>query len=633
MRTIAKLSITFSISKLARLIFAVYIVFSCQLSSANYCRSFFISQSGGNFTDQQIASWREKLRVFLSSKEPNYNEVRELGYQLETLDTSHPAVQRRLAPLVAVIKSQTTSLFLTPLSSTPSLSEIKGVHSRLRFLNSPGFRSLVGDHWGQEIGRLKWIFENALYNDKLDLEHKISRIRLETKKPKASWDEGPVAPFPDWAQVEVRRESIDEKDKDVGLTISCDGLCGSRIHKLLSQQIDAKEVDQLRLNDGEVVLKSNPDQSSNFVLIADGLKLPLSELLKRILNAAENGGLSSITLPVIRTGDAFGAVENSNRQISHEIVKGISEFLNKSSGKLKKIEISVPQNAEVAKLLEDKIQVQKRTRERSLRDTTRQAELSGKGFVLLPSPQRKAVVKRDSPIYDTMLKPWKLAHMLQVHKPIFLAPLTDKEAFSRKTVSVLNMPIMMPGIEGFRVVAEHEQFTEMLQKILDHEVEVNPDLRNFYAYMTVDQRPVQKGKSHRREGIHIDGVQGARYVVKLPPEHTYSASDSVGTIFYDQPFDLRHIDPARHHVHAELERQALPKNRIVLADYNLYFWDSYSVHETNRAPKDLVRTFVRVEFSKKIYDGVGDTQSPLFDYNWERVDRSIPENLNDKPLF
>ena len=43
-------------------------------------------------------------------------------------------------------------------------------------------------------------------------------------------------------------------------------------------------------------------------------------------------------------------------------------------------------------------------------------------------------------------------------------------------------------------------------------------------------------------------------------------------------------------------------------------------------------TFVRVEFSKKVYDGVGDTQSPLFDYNWNRVARPIPATLDDNPI-
>jgi hypothetical protein len=120
--------------------------------------------------------------------------------------------------------------------------------------------------------------------------------------------------------------------------------------------------------------------------------------------------------------------------------------------------------------------------------------------------------------------------------------------------------------------------------------------------------------------------------VKLRPEHTYSASDAFGTVFYNQAFDLRQLDPNKQHVHAEIERQSRPENAVVAADYGLYFWDSYSAHEANVATSDRVRTFVRIEFSEKIYDGIGDTQNPLFDYNWPRIPRPIPAGLDEAPV-
>ncbi|MBI3557129.1 MAG: hypothetical protein HY074_12770 [Deltaproteobacteria bacterium] len=168
--------------------------------------------------------------------------------------------------------------------------------------------------------------------------------------------------------------------------------------------------------------------------------------------------------------------------------------------------------------------------------------------------------------------------------------------------------------------------------MIEHEAAANPEVADFYTYITVDQHLVKKGETHRRGGIHIDGVQGARYPVKIVPEHTYSASDKVGTVFYAQPFDLRGLDPSRQHVHAEIERQAKPENRVITDDYGLYFWDSYSAHEAGTADQDVVRTFVRIEYSKKVYDGVGDTHSPLFDYHWPSVPRPIPEALDDRPL-
>ncbi len=270
-------------------------------------------------------------------------------------------------------------------------------------------------------------------------------------------------------------------------------------------------------------------------------------------------------------------------------------------------------------------------RERSLREDIRETKLSGRGFTLLPNINRSNVETNRSPIYRELLTRWNLSKMMESHAPVSLGSLKDQGSFNRSTVSVLNMPIKFPGSE-IRIPIELEQFRELLQKAIDHEAEINPEVNDFYIYITVDQNFVRKGSSHRRPGIHIDGVQGRRYPVKLPPEHMYSASNSVGTIFYDQVFDLRKLDPDKQHVHAELERQAKPESRMFTKDYELYLWDAYSVHETAIAQQDTNRTFVRVELSKKIYDDHGDTQNPLFDYNWPRVLRPIPADLDDRPL-
>lgn len=270
----------------------------------------------------------------------------------------------------------------------------------------------------------------------------------------------------------------------------------------------------------------------------------------------------------------------------------------------------------------------KAERERSLREDLRPVALSGQGFVVTP----KAIAKPDtsSPVYGDMLKPWDLSRMAVARAPVPIGKIEDKAAFSKPTVSVLNMPIKMPGTD-FRIPAELEQFREFIQKMIDHEAAVNPDMDGYYAYLTVDQNEVKAGATQRRPGVHIDGVQGARYKTKIVPEHLYSVSDALGTVFYPQSFDMSAVDPAKHHVHAELERQADESRAIRAADHEIYFWDSYSAHRADIATQDLTRTFVRVEFSKKVYDASGDTVSPLFEYDWKRVDRPIPADLDDAP--
>ncbi|MBI4349236.1 MAG: hypothetical protein HY553_20530 [Elusimicrobia bacterium] len=268
-------------------------------------------------------------------------------------------------------------------------------------------------------------------------------------------------------------------------------------------------------------------------------------------------------------------------------------------------------------------------RDRSLRADMRRVTLSGAGFTMTPAPRPPA--RTDSPIYRTLLEPWSLSKLLESHAPVKIGTVEDRRTFAEPSVSVLNMPIKMPKT-GFKIPAELEHLREFIQKMIDHEAAINPKLEEFYAYLTVDFSAVVAGQTHRKPGIHIDGVQGARYPVKLPPEHAYSASSVLGTVFYDQVFDLTALDPAKHHVHAELERQADETMAWPAENFGIYFWDSYSVHRAAIAREALRRTFVRVEFSKKIYDSEGDTHNPLFEYDWKPVPRPIPAELDDRPL-
>ncbi|UPT72428.1 MAG: hypothetical protein M0D55_10570 [Elusimicrobiota bacterium] len=385
------------------------------------------------------------------------------------------------------------------------------------------------------------------------------------------------------------------------------------------------------LSDAEALVAKGDGKGpiDNVVFVNDRNEKPLNEIVYEGLKAADKAGLQSISIPAMRAGSVFGAVERSYREIGLEIRKGVERFMADARETLKTIKLVVWNDDKLADKLHAAF-AERVVRESSLRTDLREAKLSKQGYTLTPAP--KMPEDRSSPIYETLLMPWNLKHLLVPHKPVKIGGIEDKASFSAPVTSVLNMPVKLPGGE-VTVPVELAQFREFLQKVIDHEKAVNPDFDEFYMYFTVDQHLVKKGSTHRRPGVHIDGVQGARYKVKLPPEHLYSASDALGTVFFDQAFDLTALDPAKHHVHAELERQARESNARATPDYDIAFWDSYSVHRADVATEDVMRTFVRVEFSKKKYDSEGDTVNPALDYQWERVNRPIPAELNDKPIF
>jgi hypothetical protein len=581
--------------------------------------------------------WRSKLSKYFSAKSPDFGEVEDTLKSLENLDTSRPQIRSNLDSIALDLQKVATGLASKPPSSHAGLVELQARSKKLRLLNTPAIRNLLGnEELESQVGSAAWAYNRALWDKGLNVAAKREAISRSIKNAKnAGMTESELATLGPLPAVKVEPAELFDVHADaVVATIECDGFCGSNINSVLRNSIGEK-IKGRKLRDGETLTVSDKKSSSinprNYVLVVDDQKLPLRDIVSRSLLEAEKSGFKSVTLPVLRSGYAFGAVETSSGQVAAELRAGIAKYQAEGNGKLTEVTFALPKNQLLADRLKKVFAETKKARERSLREDLRPVTLSGRGFSMTPSAVRPKVDTSTSPIYRDMLKPWDLSHMLDVHAPVRVGTLVDREAFSKPVVSVLNMPIKMPGTD-YRVPEELGQFREMLQKIIDHEAEANPHLDEFYAYLTVDNSPVKKGNTHRRGGIHIDGVQGARYPVKLPPEHTYSASDKVGTVFYNQPFDLRKLDPNRHHVHAELERQAKPESRIATEDYGLYFWDSYSAHEAAVSDIDANRTFVRVEFSKKIYDGVGDTQSPMFDYHWPRIPRPIPEALDDRPI-
>jgi hypothetical protein len=577
-------------------------------------------------------AWQAGFSSFLASPAPDFATVQASVQSLERIDTSDPKVQEALRPLAIQLQASAAALLAAP-PARASESELRAASNKLRLLNTPALRNLLGDEALQSrVGAAAWAYNRALWDGTLASGAKAAAVARALEAPPAAAAAPALAPA---AAVKIVDGDVMKVKADaVVASIECGGFCGSAINSALSRAVGGA-LKGRDLRDGRTltVPAAEPRRGDpeSFVLVVDDQKLPLHQIVLRALHEAEKSGFKSVVLPALRSGYAFGAVETTHAQVVAELAAGVARFLAEGRGSLTDITFAVPRNARLTALLRAALDGPAKTRERSLREDLREAVLSGRGFEMAPSASPAPVDAAKSPVYREMLKPWDLAHMMENHAPVRIGTLEDRAAFSRPTVSVLNMPIKMPGT-GYRVPEELAQFREFIQKMIDHEAAVNPRADEFYAYITVDQHLVKKGATHRKGGIHIDGVQGARYPVKLPPEHTYSASDAVGTVFYAQPFDLRGLDPARQHVHAELERQARPESRVTAQDYGLYFWDSYSAHEAGTAGRDTVRTFVRIEYSKKVYDGLGDTQSPLFDYHWPRVPRPIPAALDDRPL-
>ena len=265
------------------------------------------------------------------------------------------------------------------------------------------------------------------------------------------------------------------------------------------------------------------------------------------------------------------------------------------------------------------------------------------GFELVRRPATIAVPR--SLIIDHMHQPWDPAKYLVPRAPIDIGVVPDLDALDqafpplvfeseyRQTgTPVIDMPIKFPGSQ-FRVPAAFCRYAELLQQVVDYEAGVNVFMDRYFCYLTIDQAWVKTGKFHRRPGAHFDGIQGLRYQPKLWPDHCYivSSDTGTGTTFYIQGFDFRDANVAAVNWRPLVHSLADEQTTVVAKAGHIYLIDAYVAHRCTQSPTDVWRTFVRVEFSLKIYDKLGNSINPLFrdqsSYPWLFVDRPLPSGL------
>ena len=106
-------------------------------------------------------------------------------------------------------------------------------------------------------------------------------------------------------------------------------------------------------------------------------------------------------------------------------------------------------------------------------------------------------------------------------------------------------------------------------------------------------------------------------------------SDAVPTAFYVQPFHVEGLDERYHNFFSEFNRQALPERAWYPRPYDITLMDAYTVHKAETTPYPVYRTFLRLSYTMRMFDRLGNAHNPLFNYQWEMVSRDTQSELVD----
>jgi hypothetical protein len=238
-----------------------------------------------------------------------------------------------------------------------------------------------------------------------------------------------------------------------------------------------------------------------------------------------------------------------------------------------------------------------------------------------------------NPIIRSLNTPFDTREFSTVHRPISLGRIATPELiiFSQPDVQrVLDMPIKFPDCDEYRIPRALGQFAATIQRMIDFEYSINPELNDYFAYLTIDQGTVKADTLQREAPCHVDGFQGARWQPKVRGNHTYTVSDKIPTAYYLQPFDFSNLDESKHDFFWEMNAQVADTKEAYKwqpQDAEITLMDCYSVHRGTQARETTFRTWLRLSFEERsrVFDRLGNAHNPLFDYDWAMVERDIEQ--------
>lgn len=142
------------------------------------------------------------------------------------------------------------------------------------------------------------------------------------------------------------------------------------------------------------------------------------------------------------------------------------------------------------------------------------------------------------------------------------------------------------------------------------------DIKSGVAYLTIDELFVEAGKTHRRPGLHVDGIgpTGDLGGWGGPPPGGWGAkgmllvASHVGCVAYNQEFIGW---PEANGDCSKLIDQCNPENEIVLEPNVVYSFSGMTVHKPLIFENSIKRQFLRLSMPSDAPWFEGYTQNPM----------------------
>lgn len=211
---------------------------------------------------------------------------------------------------------------------------------------------------------------------------------------------------------------------------------------------------------------------------------------------------------------------------------------------------------------------------------------------------------------------WNIDEFKYARQPIDIGLIQDRFAFLNPMPNVVNLPIKMESNDTLYIPVEYEGMVEALSKIISYEKEVNPSYDKYYAYMTIDKSYIKKGSSQSRFIYHVDGYQSAEQTA-MTVQRNYYVTDIVPNIYVVDPMETNGLqgdtvgkwfDSFTHQSQHVDTMKAIP--------LHIYHYDGYQVHSPTQTMATTDKTTLKVSFTRRKLNQLGNGINPLIDYEW-----------------
>lgn len=210
---------------------------------------------------------------------------------------------------------------------------------------------------------------------------------------------------------------------------------------------------------------------------------------------------------------------------------------------------------------------------------------------------------------------WSFDEFRHARQPIPIHKVEDRFAFQNPMPNVVDLPIKMTGDDTIYLPVEYEGMKEALSKIIAFEKVHNPKYGEYYAYLTVDKRVVQKGSYQGRIGCHVDGFQSAEQTI-MEVQRNYSVFDIVPTEFVVSPMETRGLVGTVGDWYDSFTHQSQHVEVIEAKPFEINHYDAYQVQRPTVALATTDRTHLKVSFTRRQLNKLGNGINPAIDYDW-----------------